>query len=85
MTPAEPPIIVLTEEETMALAMRLVVRHLNDTNEWLDWEDVPLLDEDGFNRLIDHVCDIRIGLERQTVAYERAADVDSREIESRVS
>ena len=62
MTPAERPLIVLTEEETIALAMRLAVRNLNDCDEWLNWEDVPLLDEDGFDRLTDAMTDVRIEL-----------------------
>lgn len=84
MTPAERPLIVLTEEETIALAMRLAVRNLNDTH-WLDWEDVPLLDEDGFGRIVDAVADFCIGLARKLHTYERESDVDSAEIESRVS
>lgn len=75
----------LTEEETVALAMRLAVRNLNDCDEWLNWEDVPLLDEDGFDRLTDAMTDVRIGLERKLSRYEQEFDVDSAEIESRVS
>jgi hypothetical protein len=39
------------DTEVTALARRLIAEHLVFDNDWLDWEDVPHLDEETFNRL----------------------------------
>lgn len=78
-------VVILDETETRALAMRRVLWALTNHDEWLEWGDVPLLDEDGFNRLSDAVDDIRNWWSEHLRDFERAEDVDSAHIEERVS
>lgn len=77
--------VILNETETRALAMRRVLWALTNHDEWLEWEDVPLLDEDGFNRLSDALDDIRNWWTEHLRDFERVEDVDSAEVEGRVS
>jgi hypothetical protein len=46
----------LTADEVQSLAWFLAGRMLTDAREWLDWEDVPLLDEGTYDLLVDVVA-----------------------------
>lgn len=69
--------VVLTVDEAAVLALRLIVEHLHVDDEWLMWEDVPLLAEGSFEMVEEavksHVRQLTVGLTRQ----ERLLDIDS--------
>ena len=77
--------IVLTQKETELLAMRRVMWALVNAEEWLEWEDLPLLDEAGFDRVRAEVKAIEEWWVRRLMSAEREHDIDSAEVESRVS
>lgn len=77
--------IVLTQKETELLAMRRVMWALVNAEEWLEWEDLPLLDEAGFDRVRAEVKAIEEWWVRRLMRAERDHDIDSAEVESRVS
>jgi len=77
--------IVLTQKETELLAMRRVMWALVNAEEWLEWEDLPLLDEAGFDRVRAEVKAIEEWWVRRLMIAEREHDIDSAEVESRVS
>lgn len=76
--------ITLSADETNALAMLVVVHHLEDVEEWLDWEDLPLLDADGFNQVVDAIRDQASAVSMVLTQLERATDTDARYLRSEV-
>lgn len=44
--------LILGDDEMALLAQEMIARRLSDPEEWADWELVPMLSEDGHERLI---------------------------------
>lgn len=77
--------IVISDEESRRLAERLIVRRLADAGEWVDWEDVPLLAEGCYERL---VADVEVAAEqyaRRAALFDRAHDIDPLELMGRLA
>lgn len=47
--------VVLTDDETEALAYHLLATYARWCQDWLEWEDVPMLSEFGFEKLAESV------------------------------
>jgi hypothetical protein len=71
--------------ELRLLATRRALRALKDYEQWLEWEDMPLLGEREFARLCRHVEEIGEWWGEHLREFERAEDIDSAEVEGRVS
>ena len=75
------PQLTLTPTETDLLAIRLAIAHLtyeHPAGEWVDWEDVPWLDEASFEALGASVDAVVPNLLRGLLAQgERIHDIDS--------
>ncbi len=54
--------IDLTDHEVEVLAAWVAALQLDDVREWLDWEELPLLTEDCFERVADAIRKIGTGL-----------------------
>lgn len=70
--------VVISDEESRRLAERLIVQRLADAGEWVDWEDVPLLAEGCYERL---VADVEVAAEQ----FDRAYDIDPLELLGRLA
>lgn len=67
--------VILSGEEADLLARRLVALHLEDHHEWLDFDDVPHLDEQSFAMLGEAVAGLASALWLSVADSERAADL----------
>lgn len=47
--------VILDDRQTRLLAQEMIARRLCDPEEWACWELVPLLDEEGHERLIEAI------------------------------
>ena len=77
--------VVLEHDETVALGMLVAIRKLEDAAEWLEWEDLPQLDQDGFDMVIDAIRDQAGQMSTALGRYERANDIDARRLMSEVT
>jgi hypothetical protein len=77
--------IVLTDNEAAALGLLVAIRKLADVEDWLLWEDLPLLTAGGFEDVSDAVRAqsdlLRIALRK----FEASTDIDSRQVYGDVS
>lgn len=76
-------VVALTRRETSLLAARIVARHSRAVEDWLLWEDYPLLSQAGFEELCDAV---RRQADDTLRACDRIGEVsgmDAAEIEER--
>lgn len=76
--------VYLTIEETRMLAYKLCVERLANAEDWCEWEDVPMLDEQGHVLLCDAIEDVRVWLAGEVNFRARAADIDPVEVAERV-
>lgn len=74
----------LDPEETQMLAYQLCVQRLADPGDWCEWEDVPMLDEQGHVLLCDAIEDVCVSLTHEMNREARANDVDPAEVLGRV-
>lgn len=75
----------LSADETKALARRLVANHLYYGRWRLSWEDLPMLSEAAFARLVE-VVDVIAGEAVDAAdAFDRAENIDSRLLLERAS
>lgn len=77
--------LVLTSDETMALAADVAARHLEDVETWLEWEDLPQLTAEGFNLVCASVRLNATSIAAQLKAFERSSDVDVYEVRERAT
>lgn len=71
--------VELSEMDAKALARHLVARHLF-LDDWLSWEDLPHLSGRSFAALDASVDAIVQRLHAESVAFDRAEDIDSVEL-----
>lgn len=69
--------VELTHAEATLLAKRLVARHIAHDEDWITWEDVPLLSEQAWLRLFDEVTAVGEALLDEVRRYEWANAMDS--------
>jgi len=75
-------IVTLTRAERRALALFLVVERLAD---WcIPWEDVPYLDEDGYDRLVLALGVVVEDLGIELEDFQRVHEVDADSVWLRV-
>lgn len=72
--------VILTDDETQALARRLAWIRLRDADEWLEWEDVPNLTKSGLRHLVDAINGVALRLERAAILDDQDADVDGQQV-----
>lgn len=77
--------MTLTDVEIEALAVLLIARHLEDSYDWLAWEDLPDLDQEAFESVADHIQTRGRSLLSWLAGYEVDHDVDAREIHARAA
>jgi hypothetical protein len=70
----------LTPQEARALALLLIIRRVRDTEWWLEWEDLPNLDELSMDILAEAAWHIAAQLDRRLTAVELLHDIDSRDL-----
>lgn len=70
--------VTLTDEAAEALALSLTAEHLRD--HWLQWEHLPLLDEDSFNRVADAVDRLADKVREWSRLYDAVHDLDADEL-----
>lgn len=69
----------LTADEATALAKRVVADHLYD-NQWLQWEDLPLLGEFAFDRLAEAVDAEVASIFQASLQWDRSMNIDSQQL-----
>jgi hypothetical protein len=69
--------LTLTPEQALALAWRLVLRQVANFEECLWWENVPMLTEESFDRLVRAMGHVVYDIEEITDEEDRASDFDS--------
>jgi hypothetical protein len=79
-----PDAVQLTAAETNMLALRLCIDRIDRSWDWLEWEDVPLLDEAGFDRTLESVRGWKAHLDFVLNAAATADDVDPADVWERV-
>lgn len=72
----------LSGEQARCLALRLATRQL--ATDWLEWEDVPMLDEASFERLVKAADHVVHNLLVKSRVLDRELEVDSAELLERV-
>lgn len=77
--------MTLTDVEIEALAVLLISRQLEDSYDWLVWEDLPELDQDTFESVADRIQARGRSLSSWLAGYEIDHDVDAREIHARAA
>lgn len=75
----------LTPEELAGLGILLALRQVEDTESWLDWEDVPNLSEEQFGDLERGMATIGNFMRAELAKSEALLGVDAREILGRVT
>jgi hypothetical protein len=70
----------LTPQEARAFALLLIIRRVRDTEWWLEWEDLPNLDELSMDILAEAAWHIAAQLDRRLTAVELLHDIDSRDL-----
>lgn len=81
---ADTPIAPLTSSERNALARELVLQRLDHPDEWINWEQVPLLSEDSHRLVVERVSDICRRLSDHYATIDALHDVDGAELLRRV-
>lgn len=75
MSSTEDAAVRLDDAEVTALAKRLLA--MNAATDWLEWEDVPELEEGAFERLLDAVKAESRALAEASRNHDRASNIDS--------
>lgn len=73
----------LSPAEAQALATRLVALRVADVDRWLDWEDLPHLDERSFALLVEEVEREAIHLHGRSLSLDRSSGIDSQWLQGR--
>lgn len=79
-------VVRLDADEASLLAARILAFHLEgngsfgDPDQWLDWGDLPHLDEDSFTMVLDGMKDVATELWDLVRSGEAAHDIDSAEL-----
>ena len=81
---AEPTTVHLTVRESVNLAYLLVAQQVSSL-EWLDWDDLPSLDEDSFNTVVAAVAMIGDDLTSDARFRDEAQGIDSLALLNRAS
>jgi hypothetical protein len=75
----------LNVNEAAALALLLVARRIEDVEWWLDWEDLPNLDEYSIGLVADQMTDVARLVRSHLDLFENESDIDSRDLLSRAT
>jgi hypothetical protein len=75
----------LSKDEAAALALLLVARKIEDVEWWLDWEDLPNLDEYSIGLVADQMASVSQSVRATLSVFETQAEVDSRDVLSRAT
>jgi hypothetical protein len=79
--------VVLTLDEAVCMAQRLVARHLADHGGelWADWEMVPELTSASYELLVEQLDVVAARAKRSADNLDASLGVDSRELLERAS
>lgn len=70
--------VMLTDDESRALAWRLVAMLVDDWMSHVEWESVPLLSERSWVRLAEELPGVAVDVRRMADEYAERVGVDAR-------
>lgn len=74
----------ITNEELLWLAKRLIAERLQNDPDWIEWEDVPMLNERAFMALQDALVATGKTLQEMVQEYEGSVGIDTADWLSRI-
>ena len=77
-------VVVLSDDEMEALALFFAARAL-EVDELVIWDEVPLLAEDGCERLQETIAELANMLHKRLRGHEEQTGTNAREIHGRVT
>lgn len=70
----------LSPEETTALALRIISQQISKHDDWLQWENYPLLSEGAFGDLDRRIKEFAHEARSRSASFDHHKDIDSAEI-----